>query len=207
MPLIVGQDITPTTIAAAVPKTGMPWEVWLIVIAVIVPFLFAIGVSIGLAFWARGKMKLDRYIKIFLNGDVQLGDMKAQTQALNLKDEKHLLLKGRPKLFLISRFGWRQPLHIFEQGKSLELELANSKFSSGNENENPNYLKAYVDSERAKQIFALSTNVGFSILIAVAGIAVGILVGLAIAHFTASPSTGASTANITATTIAGMVKR
>jgi hypothetical protein len=207
MPLIVGQQITPTTIAAAVPKTGMPWEVWLIVAAVVVPFLLAIGGAVGVALWARGKMKLDRYLKIFSNGDVHLGDLKPEKGTINLDDEKHILAKGKPKLFLRSRFGWRQPLHFLEQGQSLEKDFSSSKFAKGTDLENSNYLKAYVDSERAKQIFTLSTNVGFSIVLGIACAAVGVIIGLAFAHFTANSGGVVSATNITTTTITGMIKK
>jgi hypothetical protein len=206
MPLTEGAQALTTTTIPSPPVLGMPWEVWLIVLAVVLPFLFAVGVSIAAYIWMRGKMSLDRYIKIFDNGDVKIGDMKPQLRAITMKDEKHVLAKGKPKLFLRSRFGWRQPLHFFEQGSSMELDVAGKKFHSGKDNENSEYLKAYVDTERAKQIFTLSLNLGFSVLLAIAAASVGILIGMGIAHFTATPA-AAPAVNATVTTIAGMIKK
>jgi hypothetical protein len=203
----LGQAAAPTIAAIKAPVFGMPWEVWLIVLAVIIPFLFVIGVSVALYFWARGKMQLDRFIKIYSSGQVEIGDMKPEAAALNMKEEKHLLRKGKPKHFLLSRFGWRQPLHFFQQGTSLELEIDNAKIHSGKDNENSEFLKAYVDTERAKQIFNISLNLGFSLVLAIAAGAIGILVGLAIAHFS-NPATGATAANVTTTTILqGAIKK
>lgn len=189
--------------AASAPKAGIPWEVWLIVAAVVVPVVLVIGAAVGIFLWMRSRMKKSRIIYIRKSGEIKISDYSPDKPHIDIEEGRHTFRPGQPKNFLVSLFGWKQPVHIFKQGTSAELTIDQAKIYAGNDNRNSEYLAAYVKTERAKQLFALTMNLGFSIVLAIAAGAVGILAGMAISHFMGkTPAEGATKAAVT-TTIPG----
>lgn len=205
---LVNESAKAATAAAGTVPVGM---IILLALAWLVPMGILIGIFYGIVRWAQGRMKLHRIMYIEKNGEVSLADYNPndkKNRNPTIGDSRHIFRAGKPQRFLVSWFGWRQPLHIFHEGVAMEAELNEGKLNYGSDLNNSELLKAHVESERWKRLLAGSAGMGYSLMLIIMGFCAGALVAVIITSVFGPKAPPAIAANSTVTTILqGAVKR
>jgi hypothetical protein len=199
---------TATTIAQAAPAAAggllgkapkSPLWQWAFAIGLmLVPFLTVGGVILFLANWYK-KKSMTQIAEIFLkNGDIDDKEFPRDASSFRYRGGAYEMLPGRPHL---SRrhwlFGFRRPVHLFTEGVSLEQDMKTTKklkvkrtsreitisavIYPGDDLANAKYLESRFDEERSHKLFAPGEINAFLVVIAIAAVLLGSILGYMIA--------------------------